>query len=70
MALLLRSGLVTWLRTWLAAGSDPADAATATQRAELAEPSEPPEPPGGLSQEIARILANKFLDEQTKEAMP
>ncbi len=66
LALLLRSGLVAWLRVWPTAADGHADKEKATQRSES---SETPERPGELSQEITRILVNMFLD-QTQETVP
>jgi hypothetical protein len=63
LALLLRCGLVTWLRAGPGDAGDHADQGTARQQL---EPSGTPELPGELAQEITRILVNMFLD-QNKE---
>ena len=64
LALLLRCGLVTWLRTW---------SADVVNRVEEGTPqlqtAGMPALPGDLSHEITRILVNMFLD-QTQETVP
>jgi hypothetical protein len=65
LALLLRCGLVTWLRAWSIDASRH-DAGATPQPSETAGT---PAIPGDLSQEITRILVNMFLD-QTQETVP
>jgi hypothetical protein len=57
LALLLRCGLLIWLKT------EPVEATErAAEPAPDQEASETPELPGGLSQEVTRILVNMLLD--------
>jgi hypothetical protein len=60
-ALLLRRGLVAWMRAW------PSDEETSQETTRPAEPSAPPTAlPADLCGAMTRILVNMILD-QTKE---
>jgi hypothetical protein len=64
LALLLRCGLATWLRTWSVDAGSPADGQGARQQPKAADA---PEAAGDLAREITRVLVNMFLDHKETE---